>query len=128
MVELKLNGQDVETFDPDNKYGIRELQDALTNFDESEKARMRNLKATLAALDVLAKSPKLIATSRGLYGECVICEKTVRVDKPIFGALHLCLTACQEAGRHLDEKTRRRGPFWKRRTENYCGRCGAVEH
>ena len=26
------------------------------------------------------------------YSECPACEKTIRVDKPLIGSLHVCLT------------------------------------
>lgn len=61
------------------------------------------------------------------WARCQRCTKLVRLDKALIGSLHACVTDCQLAGRHLAEATRRRGPFWRRRTERYCERCGAVE-
>lgn len=56
------------------------------------------------------------------YGRCDVCHKHVQINKRLFGGLHLCLTKCEQAGKHLEVKTRRRGPFWNRRTETYCKR------
>lgn len=61
------------------------------------------------------------------YARCGTCGQPVRVNKPILGSLHLCLNACQQARRHLDQRTRRAGPFWRRRTERYCAACLEVE-
>lgn len=60
------------------------------------------------------------------YAQCPTCGKPVRVNKPVLGTLHLCLTPCEIAGRHLDVKTRRRGPFWRRYTQTYCAIEGNV--
>jgi hypothetical protein len=60
------------------------------------------------------------------YARCLTCGKLVQANKPLFGDLHFCLTECEQARRHLDQRTRRRGPIWKRRTETFCGRCGEV--
>jgi len=58
------------------------------------------------------------------FNTCADCGKLVQINKSIFGSLHLCISDCEKAGRHLDIQTRRRGPFWARRTETYCARCG----
>lgn len=61
------------------------------------------------------------------YARCPDCGKLVQVNKTLFGSLHLCISECQKARRHLDVQTRQRGPFWNRRTETYCAECGAVD-
>lgn len=53
---------------------------------------------------------------------CAACNKWVRVDKPIVGSIHICLLECERTGIHIIRE-RRRGPFWKRRTEAYCKTC-----
>jgi len=53
------------------------------------------------------------------------CGKLVRVNKPLLGALHLCLTGCELRGTHR-AGGRRVGPFWRRRTEICCLDCGEV--
>ena len=67
------------------------------------------------------------------YIRCSDCQKMVQLNKPVFGGLHVCVSACQKAQRetgrpdfHWSAKTRRRGPFWARRTEQWCGVCGEV--
>ncbi len=34
----------------------------------------------------------MFAVGNKLYGICHYCDTTVRVNKPIFGGLHICLT------------------------------------
>ena len=59
------------------------------------------------------------------YARCADCGKVVQVNKRL-GSLHVCVTPCEKAGRHLDVRERQRGPFWNRRTELYCARCERV--
>lgn len=75
----------------------------------------------------MQQSLDVVWHGRSAYASCPTCGKSVRLNKPIAGSAHLCLSACQKAGRHLDVRTRRRGPFWRRRTETYCALDGAVE-
>lgn len=58
------------------------------------------------------------------YGTCADCGKLVQVNKPVVGSLHVCTTACDRAGRHLDIESVRCG-FMKRKTKKRCKVCGA---
>lgn len=52
--------------------------------------------------------PKGLFTANGkLYGMCARCGSIVRMDKPIFGDIHFCLTEEEEQRR---EQERRRQP------------------
>ena len=57
-----------------------------------------------------------------LYGTCYDCKKWVRIDKALFGSLHVCLSDCELAGEHL--KLRSRRSFWRRREWSCCDACG----
>lgn len=59
-----------------------------------------------------------------IYGRCPSCGKLVQANKPVFRGLHVCLTDCEKAGRHLDLCTRRRGLF--RRRVSYCKACNTT--
>ncbi len=61
------------------------------------------------------------------YGICQDCRKPVRVNKPLFGSLHVCLTECEKAERHFDVETVTVGPFWKRKNVRQCRSCGTFE-
>lgn len=61
------------------------------------------------------------------YATCTACGRLVQLNKTLFGDLHICATACEQVGRHLDVQTRRCGPFWARRTETFCAKCDEVD-
>jgi hypothetical protein len=61
------------------------------------------------------------------YSTCAVCSKPVQINKPGLGSIHVCLNECEQAGRHLDLRTRTRGPLWQRRDEKYCAACSAVQ-
>jgi hypothetical protein len=61
------------------------------------------------------------------YGVCADCHKIVRLNKPVLGGLHICLTVCEKRGQHAQVlKVKRVGPFWARRDEQSCPDCGSV--
>lgn len=62
--------------------------------------------------------------SNGIYERCGVCGQMVRLNKRLFGSLHICLTDCEEAERHLDIQTRNVWSLKGRRTEKFCARCG----
>lgn len=57
---------------------------------------------------------------------CSDCRKPVRF-KPVIGLLHVCLSPCERAGRHLEQAVETVGPPWRRRRQFVCHRCGATE-
>jgi hypothetical protein len=57
------------------------------------------------------------------YLVCADCRSLVRIDKPIFGSLHVCVTRCEKRGHHGVGQPRRVGPFWARRDEVRCTDC-----
>ncbi len=63
---------------------------------------------------------------RRAYRTCLDCGKPVRVNKPVVGSVHVCVTDCEKAGLHLAVEDRRAGPFWARRTDRVCTACGAI--
>lgn len=60
------------------------------------------------------------------YAVCGDCRTLVRINKPILGGLHVCVSICEARGRHGGWITRREGPFWARRSETRCTDCGMV--
>ena len=50
-------------------------------------------KTNKAALET---SDLIIAGSK-IYGTCIYCHSLVRLNKPIFGSLHICLTDAERA-------------------------------
>lgn len=58
------------------------------------------------------------------WARCYDCGKVVKLNKPLFGALHLCLTRCERRGYHSKLLFHERvGAFWKRRTRYRCMDC-----
>lgn len=49
---------------------------------------------------------------------CAVCGKPIRVDKPLLGSLHLCLTDCEIRGHH--GRPRRAGFLGRRRQCEDC--------
>jgi len=66
----------------------------------------------------------LLVAGGKLYDRCVRCDSLVRVNKPLLGSAHICLTDCEAAKRHLAPREIRRGWPWNRRTVVTCDRCG----
>ena len=62
------------------------------------------------------------------FGICADCGKPVRLNKPLFGDLHFCLTDCAIRGHHSGPFFNHRlvGPFWDRRNEYQCVDCHQV--
>ena len=62
------------------------------------------------------------------YARCSDCRKLVRVNKPIVGGLHICVTDCEKRGKHSGPfySHRRVGPFWNRRDEYRCWDCNML--
>lgn len=56
-----------------------------------------------------------------VYSRCHDCDTLVQVNKPVLGSLHMCRSWCELYG-HTPVK-KRRGPFWRRRTQLRCTRC-----
>lgn len=56
------------------------------------------------------------------WARCAACGQVVRINKPVIGSLHLCLTECEQRRSHVPEK-HRVGPFWARRDEIRCQDC-----
>jgi hypothetical protein len=57
---------------------------------------------------------------------CPDCHKLVRF-KPVVGTMHVCISSCQKAGRHLDPVVEKVGPPWRRRRQIRCRTCNRSE-
>jgi len=68
----------------------------------------------------------------GCYGMqlrvCADCGDLVRINKPILGSLHICVTECERRGHHSGPyfELRRVGPFWNRRNQYRCWDCHEI--
>lgn len=62
------------------------------------------------------------------YGVCADCKSVVRLNKPLFGSLHVCVTVCQKRGQHSQPfyRHRRAGWLWWARDEYTCCDCSTV--
>lgn len=58
-----------------------------------------------------------------VFGRCARCNRIVRINKPVIGSAHTCLTDCEVAGHHLKLRTETRGWWIFASTWRVCDQC-----
>lgn len=60
----------------------------------------------------------MIIAGSHLYENCADCGKLVRVNKPIFGSLHVCLSSEERAMKEIYSKRQPPPPEWMKNPLN----------